>query len=155
VKRVRTIAQEGVAQIRNAAQFQIPLDPKDKPTEETFRKLVESPEFQETKEKTRRSAREAWNAVIGRIEAMLDEEQRANYRRTLGKPFDLTRLEFERRAAEIDSDAETVTRALDLGDQTVGGAGGSGGQRAHPNFDVKVARPTVASGTTGAANEDQ
>ena len=142
VKRVRTIARDGVPQIRKAAQFRIPLDSKDKPTEETIRKLVESPEFQATKEKARHGAREAWTAVIGRIEAVLDEEQRANYRRTLGKPFDVTKLEFAHREAEINSDIRTVSRALSLGDETVSRALNSGGQRTDPGFDVQVARPT-------------
>ena len=31
--------------------------------------------------------------VIGRIEAVLNDEQRARYRKILGKPFDLATLE--------------------------------------------------------------
>jgi hypothetical protein len=134
-KRVRSIAEEGTEQIETAAGFRLPWDAKDKPTVETIRKLVEGPEFRAAKEKARRTAHEAWDAVIGRIEAVLNDEQRANYRKVLGKPFDLTRLQFEQDQSETDADVQSVARALGLG----------GGQRADPGFDVKVARPTFTN----------
>ena len=137
VKRVRMIAKEGIAQIEKSAQFRIPLDSNDKPTEETIRKLVEGPEFQAAKEKSRRAAREAWDAVIGRIEAVLKQEQRGKYRKILGTPFDLKKLEFMQHDAEINSDVRKVARALDAGNVIAD----LGGQGADLNFDVKLARP--------------
>ena len=108
VKRVGKIADEGIAQIEKAASFRLPWDSKDKPTAETIRKLVEGPEFRAAKQKTRRTAREAWDAVIGRIEAVLNDTQRANYRKILGKPFDLAKLQFEQDQSETDMDAQYV-----------------------------------------------
>jgi len=134
VKRARTIVEEGTAQIEKAAAFRLPLDPKDKPTMETVRTLVEGTEFREGKENARRAAREAWNAVIGRIEAVLNDEQRANYRKILGKPFDLTKLNVDQAESETDMDVQLVARTL-----------GFGGQRADPGFNVTVARPTFTS----------
>jgi hypothetical protein len=78
-KRIRTIAEEATVQIETAASFRLPRDSKDQPTAETLRKLVEGPEFRAAKEKARRSAREAWDAAIARIEAVLSGEQRASY----------------------------------------------------------------------------
>ena len=62
---------------------------------EAIRKLVESPEFQAAKQKTRQAARKAWAAVIERIEAVLTESQRTAYHALLGAPFDLSRLRQE------------------------------------------------------------
>ena len=57
LKRAQTIAQEGSDKIREAASFRLPLNARDKPSQEAIRKLVESPEFRALKEKARRSAR--------------------------------------------------------------------------------------------------
>jgi hypothetical protein len=134
VKRVRTIAEVGAARIEKAASFRLPWDSKDKPTVETIRKLVEGPEFRAAKAKARRTAREAWVAVVARIETVLNDAQRTNYRRILGKPFDLAKLEFKQDQSETDVDVQEVGSALGLG-----------GQRADPGFDVTVARPTFAN----------
>jgi hypothetical protein len=135
LKRVQLVTEEGTAQIEKAAGFRLLWDSKDTPTVETIRNLVEGPEFRAAKEKAPRTAREAWDAVIGRIEAVLNDEQRANYRKVLGKPFDLTRLQFEQDQSETDLDVQSVARALGLG----------GGQRADPGFVVRVARPTFTN----------
>jgi hypothetical protein len=134
LKRARTIADEGTAQIEKAAEFRLPLDPKDKPTVEMIRTMVGGPEFRRAKENALRAAREAWNAVIGRVEAVLYDAQRAEYWKIVGKPFDLTKLNIEDSESVTDSDVRLVTRALR-----------SGGQRADPGFNVTVARPMFTS----------
>ena len=117
VKRVRTIADEGTTQIEKAARFQLPWDTKDQPTVEAIRKLVEGPEFRAAKAKARRAAREAWDAVIARIEAVLNDQQRASYLKILGKPFDLAKLELAQDRSEIDVDVREVSRAFGQGGQ--------------------------------------
>jgi hypothetical protein len=134
MKRARTIAEEGAAQIQKAASFRLPWDSKDKPSMEAIRERVEGQEFRAAKEKARRAARETWNAVIARIEAVLTDEQRASYRKVLGQPFDLAKLRFEPGQSETDADVQAVGQAL-----------GMGGQRADPGFDVTVAHPTFTS----------
>jgi hypothetical protein len=141
VRKIRAIAEEGQNAIMKAAGFPIALDPKDKPTPEAIRKLVESPEFREAKRKASQTSRDAWAAVIRRIEDVLTEDQRASYRKLLGAPFDLSRLRTVAPEQERQFEINVVSQALG-----VGGAGGGGGQRADPDFDTKVARPAYASG---------
>ncbi len=133
-RKVRAIVETGDKEIAKAASFPIVMDTKEKPTAESIRKLVEGPEFRAAKEKTRHTARAAWDAVIHRIEEVLSDEQRANYRKMLGAPFDLSKLQFDRGVSPTEDDVETVAQALGLG----------GGQRADPNFNVKVAHPAYA-----------
>jgi hypothetical protein len=132
VKRARTFAQEASAQIDKSASFPLPWDSKDQPTADTIRKFVESPEFKASKEKARRAAREAWDASIARIEAVLNDQQRASYRTIIGKPFDLTKLQFEEDQSETERDVQAVGRGFSFG-----------GQRSDPGFDVSVARPAL------------
>src|SRR5262249_39612709 len=140
VKRIRAIAQQGNQEISKAASVPIPLDPKDKPTTEAIRKWVESREFEAAKQKARQAAREAWAAVLRRIEEVLTEPQRQDYHRLVGAPFDLSRLRDgapeEMRQYEINQ----VAQALGVG------GGGGGGQRADPDFKTKVDRPAYAGG---------
>ncbi len=143
VKRVRTIAEEGIAQIEKAAAFQLPWDFKEKPTAESIRKRVEGPEFRALKAKTRRTAHDVWNATIRRIEAIFSDEQRTGYRRILGAPFDFAKLQLEENASDAASDLQAVARALGLG-----------GQRADPSFDVTVARPAFTTWHPTAAIDE-
>ncbi len=140
LKRIRAIVQQGDQEISKAASVPIPLDPKDKPTTEAIRKWVESPEFEAAKQKARQAAREAWAAVLRRIEEVLTEPQRQDYHRLVGAPFDLSRLRDgaaeEMRQYEINQ----VAQALGVG------GGGGGGQRADPDFKTKVDRPAYAVG---------
>jgi hypothetical protein len=71
---------------------------------------------------------------MARIEAVLDDEQRASYRRMLGQPFDLAKLHSDDEPSETERDLQTVGRGF-----------GFGGQRADPGFDVQVAYPTFTS----------
>ncbi|MFI5454789.1 MAG: hypothetical protein ACHRXM_05000 [Isosphaerales bacterium] len=131
VRRARAIVEAGEKEIAKAASFPIVLDPKNgPPSAETVRKLVESPEFQAAKQKARQAGRDAWAAVIRRIEAVLTDTQRGAYHKLLGEAFDLTRL-HEEGQDEPETDRRLAAAALGLG----------GGQRADPSFDVKVARP--------------
>jgi hypothetical protein len=133
VKQARKLADDGSTEIAKAAQFQISLGSQDRPTSEAIRKLVGEPEFRAAKEKARRAAREAWTAVTARIDAVLNDEQRANYRKLLGKPFDLTKLRFSQNMSETDADVQEVRSSL------------GGGQRADPSFNITVARPTFTA----------
>jgi hypothetical protein len=138
VKRAEAIANEGDPQITEAASFKIALDPKDKPGDDVIRKLAERAEFRAAKAKARAAAHQAWDAVIHRILEVLNNEQRASYRKFLGKPFDLAKLNVVKGQSETDSDIEEVKSALE---PRGGGRGGGGGQRADPGFDARVACP--------------
>jgi len=130
-RRARAIFEAGEKEIAKAASFPIGLDPKSgPPSAETIRKLVESPEFQAAKQKARQAGRDAWAALIRRIEAVLTDAQRETYHKLLGEPFDLSRLHGEGQD-EREDDIQSAAAAFGLG----------GGQRGDPNFDVKVARP--------------
>ena len=134
VKRARTIADEGTTQIQKAASFQLSPGSQDTASAENIRKLVAAPEFRAAMELARRAAREAWDAVMARILEVLNDEQRARYRRIVGKPFDLMKLARDEDRSETEMDVRMV-----------GGALGLDGQRADPGFDVKVARPTFTN----------
>ena len=160
VKRVRAIAEEGDKEIEKAAAVPIVLDPKaakptldeirelvgelllrgrlrqqGKPTLDSIRKLVETPEFLAAKRKARAAARDAWAAVMRRIEQVLTESQRTAYHELLGAPFDMSKIRFGQ--SEAAEDAQMVAQALNVG--------GGGGQQADPDFDTKVARPAYAT----------
>jgi hypothetical protein len=143
MKRIRAIATDGEQEISRAASFPIPLDPKDKPTKEDIRKLVESPEFQAAKKRASQAGREAWAAVIRRIEEVLTESQRQDYHKLLGAPFDVTSLNG---GAAVEQERQfEINRVV----QALGGGaaqGGGGGQRADPDFKTKVDRPAYAAG---------
>jgi hypothetical protein len=139
LKRIKAIVEAGDAEISKAASFAIPLDPKDKPSTEAIRKWVDSPEFQAARKKASQAGRDAWAAVIRRIEEVLTESQRQDYHKMLGAPFDLFTLKPWGAEEERQGNFMMASRAL--------GAGGQGGgQRADPNFNTKVARPAYAAG---------
>jgi hypothetical protein len=137
IKQIRAIVTEGNAEISNAAELPIVLDPKaGAPTPESIKKLVETQEFKAAKKKTREAARKAWDSVIARIERVLIESQRTAYREMLGPPFDLHKIRFS--DDETSEDANNVANALNVG----GRGGGGGGQQSDPTFDTKVAHPS-------------
>src|SRR5262249_42578468 len=69
VRRVRALIEEGMKPIEDAARFPIALDSKNgPPTVDAIRALVESPAFQEAKQKARQASREANAALMRRIE---------------------------------------------------------------------------------------
>ena len=75
--RIRAIVEEGTQEIDKAASFSIPVDPKAKPSSmEDVGKLLDSPGYQEAREKALRTGREAVAAVLRRIEEVLTEPQR-------------------------------------------------------------------------------
>ena len=83
--RIRVIVEEGTREIAKAISFPIPMDPKAKPSSaEDVRKLVEGSEYQAAREKARLAGREAFAAVIRRIEEVLTEPQRQAYHKILG-----------------------------------------------------------------------
>jgi hypothetical protein len=141
-RRIATIAREGDREIQKAASFPIPLDPKDKPTEEVIKKYVESPEFRAAYDKASRAGRETRTAVTARVEEVLTESQRVEYRKMLGAPFDLARL--------VDYDPKERGRiAVILVSEALGIRRPDGGvQQADPDFKTRVDRPAYASGPT-------
>ena len=112
VKRARELAEEATTQIRKAAQFTIPWDTKETPAAEAIRKFVEGAVFRSAKADARRSARKTWEAAIEHILALLNPEQRASYRKLVGKPFDFTTARIAGLGTETDEDIRTVTVAL-------------------------------------------
>ena len=138
VRRIRTITEDGDKEIQKAASFPIPLDPKEKPTSETIRKFVESPEFQAAKQKASQAGRDTWAGVIRRIEEVLTDAQRDSYHKLIGAPFDMTKLRWGPQD-DHQADVMIVSRALGVG------GGGGGGQQADPDFNTKVARPAYAN----------
>lgn len=139
IERIREIVRRGEGEINKAATVPVTLDTKaGAPSVESIRKFVETPEFKAAKANARKSAREAWDNVIHRIEAVLTGSQREGYHAMVGAPFDLWKIRFEE--DETAEDAEMVASALN-----VGGGGGGGGQRSDPGFDTKVANPAYTS----------
>jgi Spy/CpxP family protein refolding chaperone len=134
VRKIKAIVRAGGDEIQKATSFPIPLDSKEKPTQEAIRKLVESPEFQGAKQKAGQAGRDAWAAVIRRIEVVLTEPQRESYHKLIGAPFDLSKLRWGPQD-DRQVDIMMVSRALGIG---------GGGQRADPDFNTKVARPAYA-----------
>ncbi len=141
VKRIRTIAQQGHQEIQKAASFPIVMEAKTKPpSKEEIYKLLDSPEFKAAKQKARQAGRDAWAAVIRRIEDVLTPEQREAYHKTIGAPFDFAKLTGGMLGQqERMGDIQTVAQAF-------GGGQGGGGQRSDPNFNAKVAHPAYAGG---------
>jgi hypothetical protein len=135
VKRMRAITDEGQKEIAVAASFAIPLDPNDKPKPEDIRKFVEGPEFRAAKDKATQAGHEALAAVTRRVEEVLTDSQRQEYRKLLGASFDVASLNRGMSAEQQQRfDVMLVARALGLG----------GGQRADPDFKTKVDRPAYA-----------
>jgi hypothetical protein len=92
---------------------------------------VQTPEFTETVRAGRQRIRAARAAMMAQVAAVLSERQNAAYQKMLGAPFEIP-------TPGAADDVEMLTRR-------VGGALGIvGGQRADPNFDVKVANPAYA-----------
>ncbi len=96
---------------------------------------MDSPGFQAAKARAQQAVRDARARVTRRIEEeVLTDAQRAAYRKRLGPPFDLARL--DRRREERGGDIEKVAAALGLG-----------GLRSNdPGFDARVAHPSYVGG---------
>ena len=126
VKRIRTIAQQGGQEIQKAASFPIVMEAKTKPpSKEEIYKLLDSPEFKAAKQKARQAGRDAWAAVIRRIEDVLTPEQREAYHKTIGAPFDFAKLTGGMLGQqERMGDIQTVAQAF--------GGGGQGGGASAP-----------------------
>ena len=132
VKRIQAIVDEGEETIAAAARFPIAIDPRDKPTIEDVRRLVEGPVFREAREQATRAGRRARAEVIRRIEDVLTEPQRRRYRERLGAPFDLDRLNRPA-SAEQQRRFEVIQVGRVLGLDL--------GQRADPEFRTWVDSP--------------
>jgi hypothetical protein len=138
LKQIKTIVQDGIPEIEQAAAVPIVRDPNaPAPTLESVRKLVEGPEFKAAKQKTRDGVGRARAVVIQRIENVLTEPQRTAYRGMLGAPFSLSSLGYPG-GGEAEVDARLVAQAL-------GVAGAGGGQQSDPTFNTKVAHPAYTT----------
>ena len=138
LKQIRTIVENGLAEIEKVATVPIVVDAKaPAPTLDSIRTMVESPQFQAAKQHARDAARKARSVVIRRIEDVLTEPQRTAYRGMLGAPVDMSRLQPPGGGPELE--ARLVARVL-----KVPGAGG-GGQESDPSFDTRVARPAYTA----------
>ncbi len=135
VRRVRTILKAGEPLLEEAATFAIPLDANDRlPTPKSVLDLIASPKFQEAKRTARQAARKALSSVIRRIEEeVLTESQREAYRKRIGAPFDLARL--NRPQDERTEDYKKVSAALRI----------SGMMDVDMGYDIKVAHPAFAN----------
>ncbi|HVC98029.1 MAG TPA: hypothetical protein VND64_30440 [Pirellulales bacterium] len=130
IKEVRAIANESLETMLKATLAPLPPDADRPSTLDSVRKLVKSDEFRSAKEIARRAVLESWAASTRRIEQSLTEAQRTDYRKLLGKPYDLEKLLSN---VEESDDVALVASSLGLT-----------GQRADPDFDVTVAEPAYS-----------
>jgi hypothetical protein len=131
-ERIKTIAAEGGREISKASEVAVALKPKDGNGSlalDDVRAYVKTPEFIESKRASRQRVRAARAAMMDSVAIVLNERQNAAYRKMLGEPFEVPML-----GAPTD-DVEVLTR------QVGAALGLLGGQRADPNFEVKVAKP--------------
>jgi DNA-binding TFAR19-related protein (PDSD5 family) len=131
------IAQEGHERMAQAARIPLPFKDGDPSlTEEEIRKLVESNEFQLTKQKHWLELFGVRDATLRRIEDALSKGERDAFRIMTGAPLDVESffLEMAPKGAATNDDIAGVADQLGLLDQ-----------RADLNFDVKVAQPAYVS----------
>ncbi len=130
--KIKKIAEQSQLEIAKASEVAIALKPKDAGSSITLddvRAYVKTPGFTESVRKSRERIREARAAMMDRVAAVLNAQQNDAYRKMLGAPFDIPMLGVG------PDDAEMLTRRVGIA------LGLLGGQRADPNFDVKVAKP--------------
>jgi len=131
IRQVRVIAREGRHEIAEAASFPIIVDAGGGLTgQEAIRKLVDGAEFQDAKRKARQAGRDAWDAVIRRIEGVLTGPQRESYRGLLGEPFDLGGLRSFPEERDRQPDIDMVVQAF-----------GDDGRRFGTGMDAQSGRP--------------
>jgi hypothetical protein len=121
-RRVGEIAEAGDKEIEKAATITVTLDPLLGWYRNSILETVRTPEFKAAKRKARKDAREAWAAVMRRIEAALTGPQREAYRAMLGSPFDVFAIRLDGQAYnrskttsnldESSSDASILRTAL-------------------------------------------
>ncbi|HUY91298.1 MAG TPA: hypothetical protein VMV10_21345 [Pirellulales bacterium] len=128
--KVRAIAKEGREAAIGATLVALPADAKGLATLESVRQFVKSQEFRAAKVKATAAVLERWQAAVQEIEKQLNDEQRADYLKLLGAPFELEKLLGD---DEEDSNVARVAAGLGLT-----------GQRADPDFDVSVAHPAYS-----------
>jgi hypothetical protein len=131
-EQMKVIADKANLEMAKASEVAVTLKPKDENSPLTLdevRAYVKTPGFTELVNASRQRVREARSAMMDRVSHVLNERQNAAYRMMLGAPFEVPTF-----GAPTDQ-VEMLTRR-------VGAALGLlGGQRADPNFDVKVAKP--------------
>jgi len=133
IARVRAIAAKTSQEMRRKARIPLPWKPGDTSiTVQAARNLVESEKFLAAKKRTWREAFGRRDAGLREIKGALNIEHRAAYEKMLGEPFDVDK--FLQEIAPPGGDAAAVYRELGLT-----------GQRADPDFDVKVISPAYVT----------
>ncbi len=131
-QQIKKIADEGRQEILKASEIPVALKPKAGTgpiTLDEVRAYVQAPEFTGPVRASRERVRAARTAMMARVAAVLSDHQNAAYQKMLGPPFEISMIG----AAEV---VEILTRRVGVVLGVVGV-----GQRADPNFDVKVANP--------------
>jgi len=135
VTTIRAIAEKSRKEIEKASHIPLSLKPMDSSvTVEAIRSLVESEQFTVAKARALQAVFDRRSASLRQIEEALNSNQLSAYRKLLGEPFDIEAFFRTIAPKDVDSDVRGVADALGLT-----------GQRADPNFDVKVARPAYVS----------
>jgi hypothetical protein len=131
IEQIKTIAAQSRIEIERASDVRVDIKPKDgsdSPTMEDVRAFVQTPQFGKARRKTVQNIRLARAAMMDRVASVLNASQNAEYRKMLGEPFDVDKLDGP------GDDLETLVLRVAFSQ-------GLGGQRADPNFDVTVAKP--------------
>jgi|GEM_PF-115986 len=127
VEKIGAIVAEAEKGIREKAFVSLGQESPDRPASiPAIRKWIELPETKALIEKGRRQLREYTAGIDRKFEEMLTESQRTSYHKMLGERFDITK------GKEWDPIAAA---------RNVAGNSGLLGQRADPDFNVKVANP--------------
>jgi hypothetical protein len=130
--RIKKLADEGSQEILKASTIPVALKPKAGSSTvalDEVRAYVQTPDFTDSVRASRQRIGAARAAMMARVAAVLSDRQNAAYQKMLGTPFEIPMLG---KAEDVDVLTRRVSVALGI----LGG-----GQRADPNFDVKVAKP--------------
>ncbi|HEX4146680.1 MAG TPA: hypothetical protein VHY91_24470 [Pirellulales bacterium] len=130
---VRAIANQANRDLQTAAAVPLPWKFGDSSvTEGAIREFVRSQQFVAARQRAWKAVFEGRSAARRQIEEKLTADQRAAYQKMLGEPIDVEKFleELTPKGRETDRDIRLVARGLGLV-----------GQRADPDFNVKVAQP--------------
>jgi hypothetical protein len=131
IEEIKKIVERSRSEIMQASDVPVDMNPKDggaTPTMDDVRAFVQSPQFKEAHRTSVDRIRLAGAAMTDRVASVLSERQNREYQKMLGPPFDAASLNGP------GDDVETLTAR-------VAASLGLMGQRADPNFDVRVAKP--------------
>ena len=136
IEQIKKIVVQSRNEIMQASEVPVDVKPKDgaeSPTVDDVRAFVQTPQFVESYRKMVDRVRLARVAMMDRVAKALNDRQNAEHQKMLGPPFDVTGVNG------VGDDPETLTTRV------AASLGLIGGQRADPNFDVKVAKPAYTT----------